>query len=268
MDGGKIIHFIAGLPRSGSTLLANVLAQNPRCHASATSGILEVMFGVRNHWDQLAEFKAAPDPRAVEAAKVRVLRAILEAYYADAARPVVFDKSRSWLAHLEMAEAVLSRRVKVLVPVRDLRDVLASFEQLWRLASATRQVSQEASNYPEFQTVEGRCAVWVRGDQPVGLAYNRVKDALHRGLGDRMHFVRFEELTARPRETMRGVYEFLGEPPFEHDFNHVEQVTWEDDRVHGFPGMHAIRSKVEPVPPQWPHYLGAAAEPYAGLELW
>jgi len=268
MDGGKTIHFIAGLPRSGSTLLANLLSQNPRCHASATSGILEVMFGVRNHWDQLAEFKAAPDPHAVEAAKKRVLRAILEAYYGDVPRPVVFDKSRSWLAHLEMAEAVLGRRVKVLVPVRDLRDVLASLERRWREASATRQVSQEAANYPEFQTVEARCAVWVRGDQPVGIAYNRIKDALHRRLGDRMHFVRFEELTARPGDTMRGVYAFLGEPPFEHDFERVEQVTWEDDRVHGFPGMHAIRSKVEPVPPQWPYYLGAAAAPYANLELW
>jgi sulfotransferase len=88
MDGGKTIHFIAGLPRSGSTLLANLLSQNPRCHASATSGILEVLFGVRNHWDQLAEFKAAPDAHVVEAAKKRVLRAILEAYYADVPRPV------------------------------------------------------------------------------------------------------------------------------------------------------------------------------------
>ena len=28
----KTFHFIAGLPRSGSTLLANILAQNPRFH--------------------------------------------------------------------------------------------------------------------------------------------------------------------------------------------------------------------------------------------
>ena len=95
--------FISGLPRSGSTLLANILAQNPRFHASATSGILDVMFGVRNHWDQLAQFQAMTDRAACEAAKRRVLRAILEAYYADDPRPVVFDKSRSCLAHLELA---------------------------------------------------------------------------------------------------------------------------------------------------------------------
>ena len=44
----KTFHFISGLPRSGSSLLANVLAQNPRFCVSPTSGILDIMFMVRN----------------------------------------------------------------------------------------------------------------------------------------------------------------------------------------------------------------------------
>ena len=109
--------------------------------------------------------------------------------------------------------------------------------------------------------------MWARGDQPDGLAYNRIKDAITRGYRDRLHFVRFEELTRQPRQTLQQVYAFLGEEWFEHDFGHVEQVTWEDDRVHGFPGLHRIRSKVEPLPPQWPAVLGSAAQPYANLDL-
>jgi len=46
----------------------------------------------------------------------------------------------------------------------------------------------------DFQTVERRCLVWSRPDQPVGLAFNRIKDAIHRGFADRLHFVRFEDL--------------------------------------------------------------------------
>src|SRR4051794_10572776 len=64
-------------------------------------------------------------------AKRRILRATLDAYYAADPRPVVFDKSLSWLAHLELAEAVLGCRARMLVPVRD---ILASFEKLWRQA--------------------------------------------------------------------------------------------------------------------------------------
>jgi sulfotransferase len=267
MKPGQTIHFIAGLPRSGSTLLANLLAQNPRFHTTATSGILDVLYGVRSQWDNLQQFQAMA-PAASEAAELRVLRGILDAYYAEAAEPVLFDKSRSWLAYLEMAELILGRPARVLVPVRDLRDVLASFEKLWRAASATRQLAAEAQNYFEFQTVEGRCAFWVRGDQPVGLAYNRIKDALQRGFRDRMHFVRFEELTGDPEQTLRKSYAFLGEDYHPHDFANVRQVTEEEDRAYGFPDLHHIRPRVEPVPPQWPAVLGQAALRYGNLALW
>jgi sulfotransferase len=263
----KTIHFIAGMPRSGSTLLANVLAQNPRFHTTATSGILDVLYGVRSQWDNLGSFQAM-EPRASEEAKLRVLRGILEAYYSNNDRPVVFDKSRSWLAYLEMTELILGRPARVLVPVRDFRDILASFEKLWRKAAATRQVNAEAQNYFEFQSVEGRCSVWVRGDQPVGLAYNRIKDALQRGFRDRLCFVRFEHLTARPEATLRQVYQFLGEEYYPHNFDRVEQVTAEDDRIYGLGDLHQIRSRIEPATPQWPQVLGTLGHKYANLDLW
>ncbi len=264
----QAIHFISGLPRSGSTLLANLLAQNPRFHATATSGILEILFMVRNGWDKIVEFRAATDRAEAEADKLRVLRGILRSYHDERGRPVVLDKSRSWLAHLELAEVLLGRPAKVLVPVRDLRDVLASFERLWRGSAATGQVAQEANHYMDFQTVEGRCDVWMRRDQPVGLALGRIRDALHRGFADRIHFVRFEDLTRSPGPTLRAAYDFLGEAPFAHDFDRVDQVTAEDDRVFGFADLHTIRARVGPVPPQWPQYLGEVGHRFAFPVPW
>jgi sulfotransferase len=197
-----------------------------------------------------------------------VLRGILESFYADSEKPVIFDKCRGWLSLLEMAESVLGHKAKVLVPVRDVRDVLASFEKLWRETSKTKQVGQEAANYFKFQTVEGRTETWLSADQPVGLAYNRVQDAIRRGFTDRMFLVDFDDLTRHPGETMRKIYAFLEEPYFSHNFNHVEQVTWEDDDVHGFKGLHTIRHKVEPMETQWPKVLGAFAEKYGNLNFW
>ncbi len=260
----KKYYFIAGLPRAGSTLLCNILAQNPRFLTTATSGIMDVMFGVRNTWDNLIEFKANPNPDA----KLRVLRGILDSYYADSDKSVVFDKCRGWLSLLEMAESVLGHKAKVLVPVRDIRDVLASFEKLWREASKSKQIGQEGANYFAFQTVEGRTETWLRPDQPVGLAYNRIKDAINRGYADRMLLVDFEDLTARPEQTMQVIYEFLGEKFYRHDFENVKQVTFEDDSVHGIPNLHTIKSKVRPMPPQWPLILGPFAEKYGQLNFW
>jgi sulfotransferase len=261
------LHFISGLPRSGSTLLCNILAQNQRIHATATSGILEMLFQVRNSWDTVAEFRAM-DERQSMATKQRVLAAMLTSYFADVDRPVVFDKSRGWLAHLEMAEALLGYKPKVLVPVRDLRDVLASFERLWRQTSALAQTTDEAANYLAYQQITHRLATWAGASGPVGMAYNRIKDALARGWGPQMHYVRYELLTAKPAETMAAVYRFLDEQPYRHDFEHVEQVTVEDDRVYGFTNLHAIRPRVQPQPPTWPGVLGSHADKYAKQEIW
>lgn len=257
-------YFLGGMPRSGSTLLCNILAQNPRFHTTQTSGCMDVMFGVRNSWDKLVEHQAHPKPDA----KRRVLRAILESYYADVERPVIIDKCRGWVSLIEMTEVVLEQPVKILVPVRDVRDVLASFEMLWRRHAAQGQISGEQENYIQFQTIEGRTAYWMREDQPVGLAWNRIRDAVNRGFEDRLHFVPFDQLTKTPENTLREIYTFLDEPHFEHDFDHVEQVTQEDDRVFGFEGLHTIRSKVEPIAPRWPKVLGDAAQQYESMNFW
>ena len=263
-DMAQTIHFISGLPRSGSTLLCNILAQNPRFHATHTSGCLEILFAVRNQWDQLSEHQAHPN----DAAKLRVLRGALAAYFADVERPLVFDKSRGWLAHLEMAEEVLGRPAKVLVPIRGIPDVLASFEKLHRETAKIRQPPGEAKNYSQFQSVAGRCEYWCRPDQVVGLARTRILDALQRGFGSRLHLVRFDRLTANPADTLRAIYDFLGEPQFEHDFANVEQVTAEDDAVHGYVNLHAIRPQVTPVPSRSLEVLGEAlVRKYAPLNV-
>ena len=83
-----------------------------------------------------------------------------------------------------------------------------------------------------------------------------------------MHFIFFDELTSNPKEVIDGVYKFLGEPPFKHDFDNVEQTTHEDDFFHGFKDLHTIRKQVLPIPPDWREILGDFAERYASLNFW
>lgn len=261
----KQIHFIGGLPRAGSTLLCNILAQNPRFHVTSTSGILEVLFSIRSKWNQIPEFKASPN----EQGKLDVLKGALNGYFDSIEQPVVFDKSRGWLGHLEMAELILERKAKVLVPVRNVAEVIADFEKLWRSNTGLRQFGQEQNNYAQWQTVEGRCEIWARSDQPVGIAYNRIKDAFARGFADRMHLVPFLDLTHHPAETLDGIYDFLGLPRFKHNFDHVEQVTHEDDEAYGIPSLHTIRPKVEPDPMRAETIIGKElAEKYSRDNFW
>jgi len=258
-------HFVSGLPRAGSTLLMNLLAQNPRFHVTSTSGIYDMILDVRTVWDQLPPYRAEPDDEG----KLRVLRSIYHNFHATVDRPVVFDKSRGWHGSIELAENIFQRKVKILVPVRDLRDVLSSLEKLWRKESRTSQIPSEREHQAEFATVRGRCELCMRPDQPLGMAYYTLGDAIQRGFRDRLHFVHFEQLTRHPEKTMRAVYAFLDEAYFTHNFEDVIQVTHEDDSVWGIKGLHDIRSQVRPVKSDFREVLGEEmASLYEGPYPW
>lgn len=261
----KDIHFVSGLPRSGSTLLCNILAQNPDLHTTPTSACHDIMFVVRNFWnskeciEHLASKELADDKNLQ-----RVLSAVLHSYH-DTDKPVVIDKGRGWLSLIEMAEFALGRKAKVIVPVRSLSQICASFEKLHRKAAHKRQ---DAGDYFKAQTVMGRTDRLLSDRGVVGLAYNRLVDAIQRGLSDRLHFVEFDDLTKNPGETICRIYEFLGLPKFEHQFDNVEQVTHEDDSVHGL-DLHAIRRSIAPAPDDSVEVLGEElTKRLKGAEIW
>jgi sulfotransferase len=91
---------------------------------------------------------------------------------------------------------------------------------------------------------------------PVGLALDRVAAIHQRGWHKKVLFIRYEDLTAQPKQTMQKVYTYLGVPEFAHDFSHVPQVTQEDDQAYGIPGLHAIRPKVQPLTNDYLSVLG------------
>lgn len=259
MSTDRRIYFLAGLPRSGSTLLANILAQHPRIHVTTTSGIVDMLVQVRNAWDRLREFQAM-DRKASERVKRNVLSAMLQGYFAHIERPICIDKNRRWSEYLEMAAELIGgrERLKILVTVRDLRDVLASFETLHRKTSALGQLPLEADRGAKFKTTLGRLEVLMEDERAVGRAYHGIRDAVTRGWKDHMHFIDYEDLTHKPEETLRGVYRFLGEEGHRHDFAHVEQVMFEDDFAYGLRDLHVIRPKVEPQAPKWPKVFDEA----------
>ena len=52
------IFFNSSLPRAMSTLLQNVIGQNPAFYVTPTSGLLELLFSARINYTNSIEFKA------------------------------------------------------------------------------------------------------------------------------------------------------------------------------------------------------------------
>jgi sulfotransferase len=247
----KQLIFVSGLPRAGSTLLMNLLAQNPLVHSTATSGLHEIGY-IARQFHQTEEFKTIPNPKDGETLFYDYVKGGCEnAFNRLTDRPIVADKCRSWVGHLDMLFQIWPD-AKVLVPVRDMRGILSSLEKKWR-KHPFPMVGAEKANPQNWTTVEKRAQGWLQ-IPPLGIAVERLSDAVRR-FKDRLHFVHFEKLTGSPATTMQDIWSYLNIETPVHDFDNVEQYTVEHEL--GWPyGDHEIRSKVAPVKPDWDEILG------------
>lgn len=248
----KTVHYTSGLPRACSTLIQNLLAQNPRVHATATSGVHEIMY-ISKAFFKTEEFRSIPNPKDGETLFADFMRGgIHDAFDSLTDRPVVVDKCRSWIGSANLLFQLFPA-AKLLVPVRDIRGVLSSMEKKYQ-AHPGYQMEITQQDTARVQTVEGRAQFWL-DTAPVGLAVQRLHELvrLHK---DKVHFVHAEGLTSDPSTTMNRVWEYLGEEPFTgHDFNNVEQYTTEHEL--GWPfGDHKVHSVVAPLKPDWHDTLG------------
>lgn len=234
-----MLHFVSGLPRSGSTLLMQVLAQNPNHYVTPTSGLIDVFLTARRNWVNNSAFQS----QGLEKIKPRinnVLKGILYNYFENEIQDgkTCFDKNRAWLTHVEDIRRVTGSEPKMICLVRDIRDVVASFEKLYRKRDSDYQYPMD-EQYLRIQTTEGRAQYMLAPGGPVGIAVNRVRDAIRR-CPDNILLVSYLDLTGNPKSVMNRIHEFCELPDFEYDFDNVKQVTKEDDNYHGY-DLHNIR---------------------------
>src|ERR1700758_1875187 len=209
------VHFISGLPRSGSTLLASILRQNPRFHAGMSSPVGSLFMALQGAMSPRNEAAVFID----EAQKRELLKGIFDSYYHAAhASKVVFDTNRAWCSKLPTLVQLFPQS-KVICCVRHVPWIMDSIERL------IRRNAFELSGifgYESSNTVYTRVGRLATSDGMVGFAIDALREAYFGEHADRLILVGYEALAKNPRETLRLLYQFLGETFFEHDFDNVE----------------------------------------------
>jgi sulfotransferase len=250
-----MIFYNSSMPRSGSTLLQNILAQNPEVHSTPTDGFLELIYGARVNFTNNAEFKAQ-DSEQMLAAWQGFCREGLKGYAAGLSdKPNTCIKSRGIGEQFSWFSSFLGEDPKILCMVRDAKSILSSMEKLYR---ADPNSAHQIHNPSEMRglTTEGRVQQWLSGP-PVGLALQRFQDMARQGTETKCLFIRYEDLVENPGREMDQVYDYLGLERFSHNFQNVEQVTQEDDAVFGMaPGLHDISKVVKAPTPDHNEILG------------
>jgi sulfotransferase len=232
------IHFISGLPRSGSTLLGALLAQNPRFHAGMTGpvgSLVEAMLRNMSMGNETSIF-------ITDAQREALLRAVFSTFYSHAPTgDVVFDTNRLWCTKLPLVTALFPN-ARVICCVRDMPSVFDSIERLIR---TNKFQPSGIFNFEPGGTVYSRVEGLAGQGGMVGYAWNALREAFCGEQSDRLLLLTYETLTAAPQLALEAVYDFIGEKMFAHDFDNIEFDVAEFDRRLGTPGLHTVGRRVQ-----------------------
>jgi sulfotransferase len=233
-------HFISGLPRSGSTLLSAILGQNPRFSAGITSPVAS-LFGA------VLPKMSGPHENAHffnDERRNSVLKSLFKGYHDSALeqKMLVFDTNRTWTAKLALLSQLFPRS-KVICCVRQVPWVIDSVEKLVR-RNPTHVSGMFQGN--SGLNVYGRVKDLMDSERGlIGSAWSCLREAWFGEHADRLIVVRYESLARNPVAVIRQIYEYMGEPSFEHDFENIVYREDEFDDLLGMPGLHTVKRKVE-----------------------
>ena len=237
MQSERSWHFISGLPRSGSTLLAAILRQNPRFHADISSPLFGICGGLIQQVSAGREAAALVD----QSTRRRLVRGLFESFYGELDAPVVFDTNRGWSSEIGLLKDLFPAS-KVIACVRNLAWIMDSLERLYQANpyEATRLFQHLNSR----STVYSRLEPLAHHDQLVGFAWSALRQAFYGQSADQLLLVDYEVLVKQPEQTMRLIYEFIDEEYFDHDFAHLYFESSEFDRLLGIPSLHSVHPQV------------------------
>ena len=234
----KTYHFLSGLPRSGSTVLASILNQNSDVYVTPTSPMLNVAVKMQEAWREDPTVKANYFEEQVN----NLTKAILPAFWAHRPEPIIIDKGRGWAKNMPNASALFGKKIKAIVVERDLPSIMASWLSL---------IKKQKDCYVD--KVIAKRGFAITDENRMGeMWFNMVKDCMEgsyqirKEAPDQIVIVKYDEIIENPRDAMDRIESFLELPKYNYDFENIINDTVDDDMAAwGFDGLHTIRQSLK-----------------------
>ena len=227
----KKLFFLVAMPRSGNTLSASVMNQNPEIAATPNSITLEIMkdlFLLK----QTDVFKNYPDHKSLD----NVLDSVYDTYYKDWPQQIIIDRGPVMTTgNFALMQKHFKRPFKCIILLRDLIDVLASYIKWY-----TENPDAFPNKY-NCKNDDEKLSMIMNNKGAVAKDLEAIKNSYN--YPDLCHYVKYDDLVTEPEQELRKIYQFLDEPYFEHRFDNLDQVKVNglsyDDKVVGS-NMHKL----------------------------
>lgn len=240
----KKIIYVTGLPRSGSTLLCQLLGHHPAIYSTGHSSPMAHALDTLRHALSNDDFLLSQMDNNFELGYARLrnaYRGFINGWLGESERPAVVDKNRAWLGMIETV-ADLDPDFRMLVCVRDLGQVWGSIE-----AQHRRTILLDTGDRSAGLTPQGRAArVFNEGGLaavPLGSIFallNEVPAALR----ERVLFVRFDRLVHHTAHTMNEIFAFYDLPAAAIDPANLQVKPAENDSYYRFKFPHKTHASV------------------------
>ena len=238
----KEIVYLTGLPRSGSTLISNLLAVHSDVAATPSSPLCNIIQNMRRNWSDdpflLAQLESNYDD--VYNRLGRSVVSFMQAWSSDDNAPVVVDKNRGWLACVEFLRAI-QPNFKMIVCLRNIEAIYGSIEKRHR-----NTLLLDFPDHMEHNLVDVRAKQLFDDGGIIG---NPLKCIYNIGdvpdIAAHLYYLRFEDLLEKPQQVMDSVFKWLGLESVKIDFENIEQVTFETDAFYRHKYPHSIGSKLD-----------------------
>ena len=217
----KKVFFLVSLPRAGNVLLSSILNQNPDIAVTDDSKILLV-------------FKVLPNNPYLNNAT----QDIINGYYKKWKQKYIIDRS-AWgtPANLKLLKET-GNDIKIIVLTRDIIEVLASF---------IRWSEKNPNNFIDelnFKTKEEQCN-YLMNRNMISDGLVGIKHLMSEENKSLCHFVKYNDLVESPERIIKGIYDYLEIPPFQHRYTNLDQYEVNgkkyDDHLLG-KELHTIRT--------------------------
>ena len=206
----KNYYFMAGLPRSGSTLLKSILEQNPNVHASPISPVMELMYWTEDYFKRSEQYQAYPKPNIAH----NIIKGMMDQFYMDVNKPIIIDHCRAWPNNIERIKTYLTSNPKIICPVRDVADILSSFiTMIHRNKDQISFIDKHLIDHGIPVNDDTRCEHLMSDVGIVEQSLWAQYQAFVKNDTKYMLFVEYEDLIYKQEETMRKIYDFLEVDP-------------------------------------------------------
>ena len=227
----KQLFFLVAMPRSGNTLFASIMNQNPEIVCTANSITLEIMkdlFLLK----ETDVFKNYPDHKSLD----NVLDLVFDNYYKDWPQDIIIDRGPVMTtSNFDVMQKHFKRPFKCIILLRDLMDVLASYMK-WYTENPDSFV-----NRFNLKNDEEKLSMIMNDQGAVAKDLIAIKNSYN--YPNLCHYIKYNDLVSQPEQEIRKVYEFINEPYFNHRFNNLDQIKVNnlsyDDSVVGS-NMHKV----------------------------